>query len=211
MAETKYCPNCERPNAPEARSCGCGYDFAARRVVRAIMGCQACGAEAETRYVVFYQNIGLLVAVRFSSVRGQMCKACIDQHFWEKTLTSLLLGWWSVISFVITPLIVMHNIVRYLCCLRMTPPGRAFGSENRSREEHRPPQLVGQSCVHCGERIACVVDARFCGDCGAPAHDRCVMARRERVASARNAIAPTSVRPGEGPGCPSCGAPLALQ
>jgi hypothetical protein len=69
----------------------------------------------------------------------------------------------------------------------------------RSRRDSRPPsgarpaqvlrmpQLVGQNCVHCGQRIAGELDARFCRGCGAPVHDRCA-------------------RPGMGSGCPQCGA-----
>jgi membrane associated rhomboid family serine protease len=38
------------------------------------------------------------------------------------------------------------------------------------------PQLVGQTCVRCGGRIAAQFDARFCGACGCPVHDRCLAA-----------------------------------
>jgi hypothetical protein len=34
-------------------------------------------------------------------------------------------------------------------------------------------QLVGQLCVHCRERIPCLVDGDFCAACGCPVHDRC--------------------------------------
>jgi hypothetical protein len=51
----------------------------------------------------------------------------------------------------------------------------------------RPAQLVGQACIHCGERIPSELGSRFCQDCGSPVHDRCA-------------------RPGGGVGCPTCGA-----
>ncbi len=47
-------------------------------------------------------------------------------------------------------------------------------------------QLVGQTCVRCGERISNELDAQFCGACGSPVHNRCA-------------------QPG-GDGCPMCGA-----
>lgn len=85
------------------------------------MICQVCGVEAPTKYVAFYQNIGALV-MRFSkSVQGNLCKSCIHKHFWEFTGINLLLGWWGMISFVVTPFFVLNNTFRYLLCLGMPP------------------------------------------------------------------------------------------
>jgi len=88
------------------------------------MICQACGIEAPTRYVAFYQNIGALV-IRFSrSAEGNFCKSCIHSTFWEFTLKSLFLGWWGLISLIITPFFILNNIVRYLSSLGLeaVPP-----------------------------------------------------------------------------------------
>ena len=83
------------------------------------MYCQACGAEAPTRYVEFYQNIGALV-VRFpSSIKGHLCKSCIHHYFWKCTLTTLALGWWGLISLIVTPFFILNNIFRYVLCLGM--------------------------------------------------------------------------------------------
>src|SRR5262249_52307306 len=85
------------------------------------MICQACGVEAPTKYVAFYQNIGALI-LRFSkSAQGELCKSCIQKYFWQFTLTNLVLGWWGVISFFVTPFFLLNNIVRYLLCLGMEP------------------------------------------------------------------------------------------
>lgn len=96
------------------------------------MICQDCGVEAATKYVAFHQNIGALF-VRFpSSVQGHLCKSCIHKHFWSMTATTLVLGWWGTISFIVTPFFLLNNIGRYLFCLGMapTPPGAT------------PPQLT---------------------------------------------------------------------
>jgi hypothetical protein len=86
------------------------------------MICHECGIEAETRYVSFHQNIGVLV-LRFSnSIEGRLCKACIHKHFWSTTSITFFLGWWGMISFVITPFFLLNNIGRYLFCLGMSPP-----------------------------------------------------------------------------------------
>lgn len=91
------------------------------------MICQGCGVEAATKYVSFHQNIGALV-VRFpSSIAGHLCKSCINKHFWKMTGTTLFLGWWGMISFIVTPFFLLNNMGRYLFCLGMDPvqPGAA--------------------------------------------------------------------------------------
>ncbi len=92
------------------------------------MICQSCGVEAPTKHVAFYQNIGALV-MRFSgSIDGNLCKSCVHEHFWKMTATNVLLGWWGVISFVVTPFFILNNVLRYALCLPMpacrTGPGR---------------------------------------------------------------------------------------
>ena len=52
-------------------------------------------------------------------IGGEMCRSCIDRFFCEYTLTTLGLGWWGVISFFVTPCVLVHNVVRYLCTLGM--------------------------------------------------------------------------------------------
>lgn len=93
------------------------------------MICQACGVEAPTKYVAFYQNIGCVV-IRFTrSIQGNLCKSCIHKNFWSFTLINLALGWWGVISFIVTPFLILNNVFRYIFCLGMaavpenaTPP-----------------------------------------------------------------------------------------
>ena len=123
MAELKNCPVCPRVNPAGALTCDCGFYFAAWEYAALPPPCQCCGARAETKRVLFLQNIGALV-VRFQSrVEGQFCKSCIHVHFWRTTLTTFfLLGWWSAISFVVTPIVLMNNVWNYMRCLRMKRP-----------------------------------------------------------------------------------------
>jgi hypothetical protein len=87
------------------------------------MKCQKCGADAPTRQVVFSQNIGLLL-IRFpSSVSGEFCKRCIHRFFWKMTLTSLVLGWWGIISFFSNIFIILGNIGTYVQCFGMPTGG----------------------------------------------------------------------------------------
>jgi hypothetical protein len=103
------------------------------------MYCQACGAEASTRYVAFYQNIGALVIRFHSSVEGWLCKSCIHKYFWQYTLVNCTLGWWGLISLILTPCFILNNTVRYLLCLGM-PPVPAYATP-RAQEELSPEEV----------------------------------------------------------------------
>ncbi|MFA4998602.1 MAG: zinc ribbon domain-containing protein [Candidatus Paceibacterota bacterium] len=85
-----------------------GYDY-----------CQVCGDYAPTKYVEFYQNIGMFLARQSKSIKGKLCKNCINKNFGDFTLTTLFLGWWGIISFFLTPFYILNNIFRYLTCLRL--------------------------------------------------------------------------------------------
>ena len=85
------------------------------------MVCQGCGVEAETKYVSFHQNIGALIARFSKSAQGRLCKSCIHKHFWGMTGTTLILGWWGLVSCIVTPYFLINNIARYVCCVGMAP------------------------------------------------------------------------------------------
>jgi hypothetical protein len=90
------------------------------------MACRACGVEAPTRYVVFYQNIDLLVLRTHRSVEGHLCKPCIHRFFWEFTAITLFLGWWGVISFFVTPFFLLNNLGYYVSCLGLKRPSNGW-------------------------------------------------------------------------------------
>lgn len=84
--------------------------------------CESCGMPIETKYVEIYQNIGLLIMRRFASVKGRFCKSCIEYYFWTMTGKTMLFGWWGVISFLMTPFLLINNFLRYISSLRMEKP-----------------------------------------------------------------------------------------
>lgn len=97
--------------------------------------CQACGVEADTREVTLHCNIGALV-VRFPSyIRGRLCKWCIRDHFWRYTGTTAIAGWWGVVSCVVTPVIIVNNVIQYV---------RTFGME-AATEDATAPQLTQEA------------------------------------------------------------------
>jgi hypothetical protein len=89
---------------------------------QSVKRCESCGVPAETRYVEFYENVGLIFIRQHRSVKGNLCKACIDYYFWNLTGKTMLFGWWGVISFIITPFILLNNILRFLFTLWMHKP-----------------------------------------------------------------------------------------
>jgi len=81
--------------------------------------CENCGIEAQTKYVKFYQNIGMLIIRQTKTIEGNFCKLCIHKNFWKFFLITLFLGWWGIISFLITPFFLINNIFRYIMNLGM--------------------------------------------------------------------------------------------
>jgi HEAT repeat protein len=81
--------------------------------------CKCCGMEAPTKYVEFYQTIGALVVRYHKQVKGNLCKSCINKYFWRFTLINLTLGWWGIISFVLTPFLILNNLIYYLGTLKL--------------------------------------------------------------------------------------------
>jgi hypothetical protein len=111
------------------------------------MFCQSCGAEATTKHVAFYQNIGALVMRFTRTVEGSLCKSCIHRHFWKFTLVNVTLGWWGLHSLIITPFFLLNNLFRYLSCLGMPSAAGAQRPELTS-------ESVGRIGPHTEEIIA---------------------------------------------------------
>jgi hypothetical protein len=51
-----------------------------------------------------------------------MCRRCIAAYFKSYTLTTFFLGWWGMLSFFMTPFILLNNIGRYLASLTLQEP-----------------------------------------------------------------------------------------
>lgn len=81
--------------------------------------CQGCGIEAPVKHVEFHQNIGMVVMRQSSSIKGNLCKKCVHSQFWQKTGTTLGVGWIGTISVIIAPVFIIMNLVQYLGALGM--------------------------------------------------------------------------------------------
>lgn len=84
--------------------------------------CQACGREAPLKQVTFMQNIGLVFMRLPKTIRGFLCKHCIDKYFWEMSGITFLFGWWGVISFIYTLIALPSNLFNYLGALSLPEP-----------------------------------------------------------------------------------------
>jgi len=101
-----------------------GFSTAFRGVGRGLapaavtmQNCQVCGNMRQTKYVAFHRNVGMLFQRQTFSVKGCLCLSCVHKAFWEYTLKNLLLGWWGIISVVITPVYFVMNLFVYLTAL----------------------------------------------------------------------------------------------
>jgi len=66
--------------------------------------------QVPTTFVTFHQNIGMLVMRQTAHVSGYLCRRCATAYFKEYTLTTLLAGWWGMISFFVTPCYLINNL-----------------------------------------------------------------------------------------------------
>ncbi len=105
------------------------------------MTCQCCRTKAPIKYVEFHQNIGLLYVRFHSNIKGNLCKRCINRYFWGFTTVNLIFGWWGVISFFITPFLIVNNFIYYLGAWSMSPAARKTPNPRQLRGKFRmsPP------------------------------------------------------------------------
>jgi hypothetical protein len=122
--------------------------------------CQDCGRRAPTKYVEFYQNIGVLIMRFTRTVRGNLCRDCIDKHFWSLTGMTLILGWWGVVSFIITPFILLNNIARYIGVLRLAraPLWESTAENSNNQRAHEALTLL-QTQLNAGRPVQAVANA----------------------------------------------------
>ena len=86
------------------------------------MHCVRCGIDAPTKMVSFHQNIGMFVTRQEREIKGELCRRCARKAFWSCTFTTLFLGWWGVISFCVTPFMILGNVFSYARCLSLPEP-----------------------------------------------------------------------------------------
>jgi hypothetical protein len=76
------------------------------------------------------QNIGMLVARQSKTLAGDVCRDCGMRAFKSMTLTTFFLGWWGVISLILTPIFLIGNLVAW-SSLRALPRQESPGDESK--------------------------------------------------------------------------------
>jgi hypothetical protein len=91
---------------------GVGRGLAPTDVV--VGNCQMCRNTRHIKYVVFHRNVGMLVQRQTHSIKASLCRSCLHNVFLEYTYKNLLLGWWGMISLVVTPIFFLMNLCVYI-------------------------------------------------------------------------------------------------
>jgi len=64
--------------------------------------------------ISFHRNVGMVVVRRTYTLRGELCKACMNRAYWEFTWRNFLQRWWGTISLVITPIYFFMNTYSFV-------------------------------------------------------------------------------------------------
>jgi hypothetical protein len=81
------------------------------------------------------RHIGLIVAFQSADLRGYFCKDCFMKSFWRYTLVTFFFGWWGLVSFFLTPIVLVNNLI--LLC-------RSFGLHPKRPDAVRPKLFQSQ-------------------------------------------------------------------
>jgi uncharacterized membrane protein YvbJ len=129
-----FCKNCGKNLNLNSKFCtNCGHEIVRQPLTQnlkveiidqqvgnpSLTVCQTCGAYAPVKYVEFYQNIGMLFRRQQRSIKGKLCKNCINKYFRKFTIVNLTLGWWGMISFFATVIFLVNNTFRYLAAVSL--------------------------------------------------------------------------------------------
>jgi hypothetical protein len=73
--------------------------------------CRFCGCVPAAQ-VTFRGHRGMIVIMQFLHLKGPFCRDCGLATFRDMTARTLLQGWYGYVSFVVTPITVLINLVR---------------------------------------------------------------------------------------------------
>ena len=57
--------------------------------------------------ISFHRNVGMVILRRTYTLRGELCKSCMNRAYWA--FTNFVQGWWGTISLLITPIYFFMN------------------------------------------------------------------------------------------------------
>ena len=98
--------------------------------------CEACGTVGPVLRVTYRQNTGMLILRQSRTVEGELCKRCSGSVFTRMTLHTFFLGWWGMISFVLTPIFLINNLWYGFQTLRMPTAAKVRRSALEGQREY---------------------------------------------------------------------------
>ena len=116
------------------------------------MICERCGRVAPTAAVTFRSQIGMLVVRRTRELSGELCRDCLGEVFRDYTLHTAVGGWWGVISFFLTPVVLAQNFGQFLASRGLARP--APGAEQALAVAERTRPLVDGRAEGVNRRLA---------------------------------------------------------
>lgn len=76
--------------------------------------CKVCGQPRPTISGSLNRHIGAVILMFHAHITGHICKDCIGRIFWQFTPLTLAAGWWGIISFFVTPVVLVNNVAFYV-------------------------------------------------------------------------------------------------
>ncbi len=110
------------------------------------ISCEVWGC-APAAYATFRRHQGLILLMRFRSTSGQFCRNCGVEVFRSMTAATLVQGWWGFLSFFVTPVVVLANLVSRREIAALPAPQQVPGGrrpvEPGPRLLARPAAVIG--------------------------------------------------------------------
>ncbi len=91
--------------------------------------CRHCGASPSLKAKVRGHR-GLIVLMQFRSLDGPFCRDCGIAAVRSMSAQTLWLGWWSGLSLLVAPIVLIMNMVQRIRFNGLEPPLRAYGSRS---------------------------------------------------------------------------------
>jgi len=76
--------------------------------------CKICGHAKPTINGTLNRHVGAVILMFHTHITGHMCQDCIRIVFWKFTPLTLAAGWWGIISFFVTPVVLINNTAYYI-------------------------------------------------------------------------------------------------
>jgi hypothetical protein len=102
----------QQPQGYQAQPLPAGQNAGAPNASNALQ-CRFCGSYPAKK-ATFRGHRGMIVVMQFLGQKGPFCRDCGISTFRDMTSKTLVQGWWGYASFIITPFILLWNLLQRL-------------------------------------------------------------------------------------------------